>query len=147
MLSPQMEPTMISLRVLSTAAAMALLLPMVAATASFAQPIGKAAAGRGGVGPPAASVGSGGGAVYIGRGSGGPPVAGVGGGGGPVYIGRGSGGPPVAQFSGGGGVYHGGHRRRGFFPGAVGGGIIVSPGYGYYGGPAYYDDQYYESVL
>lgn len=144
---PQMEPIMISLKVLSTAAAMALVLPMAAPTASFAQnPLGSKAnsAVRGGVAPAP-------------RFSGVAPAA------------RFSGvGPPAAKFSGGGGApavpfsggsvhpgYGGGHRRHGggggFIPGAVAGavigGAIASQGYGYGGpvyAPGYYDDQYYD---
>src|ERR1035437_1292358 len=93
---PLMEPSMISLKVLSTAAAMALVLPMAAPTASFAQkPFGGKAnfAVKGGGGAPAAKFGSGGGGV------------------------------PAAQFSGGSGYqggYGGQHRRRG---GGGGGGF------------------------
>jgi hypothetical protein len=153
-----MEPTMINLKVLSTAAAMALLLPMVAPTASFAQtPGGKVSASPrgGGGGAPAARMGGGGGA----------PAARMGGGGGF----RASGGAPAAGYTGGGGGYRvsgggggyrggygGGYRRGGggFIPGAVAGavigGAIASQSYGYYGGgpgyyaPGYYDDQYYD---
>ncbi len=144
---------MISLRVLSTAAVMALVLPMAAPTASFAQmPVGRSGGGgrcwrrrwrrrcgwrwrrwrrRGiGGGGGGVSIGGGGGAP-IGRfGGGGPPVAGIGGGG-PVHI---------------GGGWHGGYGHRhhgGFIPGAIIGGAIASARYGYYYGPGYYDDQYY----
>src|SRR5258708_23569472 len=56
----EMEPTMISLKVLSSAAAMALVLSL-APSASFAQNPGKAAfAARGGGGAPAARTGGGG---------------------------------------------------------------------------------------
>jgi hypothetical protein len=157
-----MEPTMISLKVLSTAAVMAVVLPMVTPTASFAQNPngGKVAAGgaaRGGA--PAARVG--GAAPQSFRG--GAPQAFNGGGGGI----RG-GGAPVAQYNGGSGYrggyrggyaggYGGGYRRDhdrdrgGFIPGAIAGavvgGAIASQSYGYYGGsgyyaPGYYDDQY-----
>src|SRR5260370_30320761 len=74
---PQMEPTMNSLKVLSTAAAMALLLPMAAPTASFAQtPGGKVNASPrgGGGGAPAARMGGGGG---FRAGGGGAPVGGL----------------------------------------------------------------------
>jgi hypothetical protein len=164
-----MEPTMISLKVLSTAAAMALVLPMVAPTASFAQnPQGTKSsyAGRG-----AAPAARGAGAAV--------PAARIGGGGGAGF--RPGGGGSVAQFNGGGyrggnGGYGGGYRHdhdrgyeggyrrdhdrdggRGFIPGAVAGavigGAIASQSYGYYGGPdyavgydapGYYDDQYYD---
>jgi hypothetical protein len=135
-----MEPTMISLKVLSTAAIMALVLPMVAPTASFAQnPNGTKFnyAGRGaGAVAPAARFG--------------------GGGGGGFRPGGGGGGAPVAQFNGGGGYrggYGGGYRHGGggFIPGAVAGavigGAIASQSYGYapgYYAPGYYDDQYYD---
>jgi hypothetical protein len=144
-----MEPTMISLKVLSTAAVMALVLPMVAPTASFAQnPNGTKFnyAGKGIV--PVA------------------PAARFGGGGGGGFRPGGGGGAPVAQFNGGGGGgyrggyggYGGGYRHdhdhdggRGFIPGAVAGavigGAIASQSYGYapgYYAPGYYDDQYYD---
>jgi hypothetical protein len=137
-----MEPMMISLKVLSTAAAMAMVLPMAAPTASFAQnPNGTKFnyAGRGVVAAaPAARFGGGGGGGF-----------------------RPGGGAPVAQFNGGGGGYRGGygggygHRGGGggFIPGAVAGavigGAIASQSYGYGPGyyapgyaPGYYGDQY-----
>jgi hypothetical protein len=152
-----------SLKVLSTAAAMALVLPMMAPTASFAQtPNGKVSASPrgGGGGAPAARMGGGGG---FRAGGGGAPAA--------RFSGGGGGGAPAASFSGtsggyrvsGGGYrggysggYSGGYRRGGggFIPGAVAGavigGAIASQSYGYYGGPGYaygpgyYDDQYYD---
>ena len=131
---------MIKLKVLSTAAIMALVLPMLVPTASFA------------------GNWRGGGAA---RGGGGAPVARFSGGMGPRV--SGGGGAPVAQFrsAGGGGNWHGGYgggyrRGGGFIPGAVAGavigGAIASQSYGYYGGPGYYapgypgyyDDQYYD---
>jgi hypothetical protein len=130
-----MEPTMINLKVLSTAAAMALVLPMVVPSESFAQnPNAKASVARAG------GVRASGGNVRVG---GGAPVA------------RFNGGAPAARFSGGGTPRYsggGGYYRRGgngFVPGAVAGalvgGAIASQSYGYYGGPAYapgyYDDQ------
>jgi hypothetical protein len=134
-----MEPKMISLKVLSTAAVMALVLP----TASFAQhPHG----------------GRGAGGVHVGGGGGGPRMGGA-----PAMRFGGGGGAPVAHFNGGGGGgvyrggYAGGYRRGGgggFIPGAVAGaligGAIASQSYGYYGGPGYvyapgyYDNQYYD---
>jgi BA14K-like protein len=132
---------MINLKVLSTAAAMALVLPMVAPTASFAQmPNG----GKPGVAAPAAGVrgggggaphmgggggfrpGGGGGGVHVGGGAPGPRLSAGGGGApsaqfsgggapGPRFSG-GGGGAPSAQFSGGGGYrgsYADGHRHRG----------------------------------
>jgi hypothetical protein len=133
-----MEPTMISLKVLSTAAALALVLPMVAPTASFAQ------------NPNGTKLN------YAGRGVGAvAPAARFGGGGGGF---RPGGGAPVARFNGGGGGggyrggYGGGYGRGGggFIPGAVAGavigGAIASQSYGY--APGYYapsyDDQYYD---
>jgi hypothetical protein len=141
---PQMEPTMISLKVLSTAAAMALVLPMLAPTASFAQ------------NPNGTKFN------YAGKGVGAvAPAARFGGGGGGGFRPGGGGGAPVARFNGGGGgggVYRGGYRQGGgggFIPGAVAGavigGAIASQSYGYAPGyyapgyaPGYYDDQYYD---
>jgi BA14K-like protein len=122
---------MISLKVLSTAAAMALVLPMLAPAASFAQQGphgGKAGFARGG------GVRPGGGAAFHGTPGG-------------------FRGGAVAGYRGGG--YGGGYRRGGggFVPGAaiagaVIGGAIASQSYDYYGGPAYapgyYDDQGYD---
>ena len=126
---------MISIRILSTAAVLGLVVAMAAPTAGFAQGRGTP---RGGV-----QIGGGGG-------GGGPHV---GGGGGGPHFGGGGGGP---HFGGGGG-YGGGYRHGGgggFFPGAVAGaiigGAIASAPYGYYGGPGYYaapgyyGDQYYD---
>ena len=130
---------MISLKVLSAAAVMALMLPLATPTESFAQDKGIGVARGGGGGPPGARVSGGGGGGFHG------------------------GGAPGPRFSGGGGGYHGGYgggyRRYGgggggFFPGAVIGGVIggaiASQSYGYYGapgyyGPGYYDDGYYDS--
>jgi hypothetical protein len=161
-----MEPTMIGFKVLSTAAAMALLLPMTAPTASFAQSpkirggagVGVHAGGGGGGAPVARFSGGGAPVARFSGGGGGPPVARYSGGGGGAPVARfsGGGGAPVAQFSGSG--YRGGYGYRrqsggGFVPGlaagAIIGGAIASPGYAYYGGPAYYspgyyDDQYYD---
>src|SRR6266481_2240740 len=81
---PQMEPMMINLKVLSTVAAVALVLPMVVPSESFAQNLGSKAAG-------------GGGGVRGGGGGGGVPRMGGGGGGGFT------GGAPGPRFSGGGG--------------------------------------------
>ena len=130
---------MISLKVLSTAAAMALVLPMVVPTASFAQngtKLNYAGKGVGAVAPGARFGGGGGGGF------------------------RAGGGAPVAQFrgGGGGGGWQGGYRHGGgggFIPGAVAGavigGAIASQSYGYAPGyyapgyaPGYYDDQYYD---
>jgi hypothetical protein len=126
-----MEFEMINLKVLSTAAALALALPLVVPTASFAQ------------GHP----GHGGGM----RGGGGfarPAMGAHPGGAGPRM-----GGGRVGWNGGGGwhgGGWHGG--GGGFWPGAVAGAVVggaiaansyYGPGYGYYGyGPGYYDDSY-----
>jgi hypothetical protein len=139
-----MEPTMISLKVLSAAAAMTLILPIVAPSESFAQsPNPNAKAGR----AAGANVRASGGNVRVGgapaaRFNGGAPAARMSGGGTARFSG---GGTP--RYSGGGGYYHRG--GNGFVPGAVAGalvgGAIASQSYGYYGGPAYapgyYDDQ------
>lgn len=126
-----MEPIMISLKALSTAAVMALVLPAVTASASFAQQVhsgvtrGAANAHPGGGGRP------GGGGFRPGGGGAGPRFSGGGGGG---YH--------------GGGYYHGGGGGAflpGLAAGAIIGGAIASQGYGpgYYGpGPAYYDNGY-----
>jgi hypothetical protein len=130
---------MISFRVLGSVAAIALVLPMAAPRASFAQPgsVGRAAGhsgpGGGGGAPPAARFNGGG------RG-----------GGGPVYVGRGGGGGGGWQ-GGTAGVYH--RHGGGFIPGAVAGavigGVIAAAPYGYYGpgynAPGYYDEQYYDN--
>jgi BA14K-like protein len=110
-----MEPKMISLKVLSTAAILALVLPMAAPSVSFAAPPGKGGpAGVRGAGAP--------------RGGGAP---------GPRFSGA-----PGQRFSGGGGNYRRG--GGGFIPGAVAGAVIggafASQGYGY--GPGYYDPGY-----
>jgi hypothetical protein len=126
-----METMMISLKVLSTAAALALLLPLAAPTASFAQGglKGAAAGGHGGGG----GFHGGGGGFHGGGFHGGGHGGGFHGGG---YHGG---------FAGGG-YHHGG--GGGFLPGAVagalvGGAIAAGTGYGSYGyydgGPGYYD--------
>jgi hypothetical protein len=127
---------MISLRVLSAAAALALVLPLAAPSASYAQH------------PPGAR---GGGGVHVGGGGGGPRFSS--GGGRPAFSGGGGG---AVHYGGGGGGYGGGGYRRGgngFIPGAVAGAIIGGAiagapyGYGYgpgYYAPGYYDDQYYD---
>jgi hypothetical protein len=130
-----MEPTMISLKVLSAAAAMTLVLPMVLPSASFAQQqhTGRTAGAPGGGGP---RVGGGGGPRFNG---GGAPRFNGGGGPGPRFSGNGGGG--------GGGYRGGGGFVPGLVAGAVIGGAIAGPGYGYgpgYYGPGYSDDQYYD---
>jgi hypothetical protein len=128
---PQLETIMINLKVLSSAAAIALLLPLVAPTESFAQnPNGSKANGTHG----GAGVHAGGGGM---RPGGGGMRAGGGGG---VHAGGGGGG-----YHGG---YHGGGGGGAFIPGAIAGavigGAIAAQGYGpgYYAPPAdyYYDD-------
>jgi hypothetical protein len=140
-----MEPMMISLKVLSTAAAIALALPMVLPSESFAQSqFGSKANGAGGGG---ARVGGGGGGPRMGGGGGapGPRFNGGGGGGGPRFSGGGGGGP---RYGGGGGGYYRGGGGGGFIPGAVAGalvgGAIASQGY-YDGGPGYYAPGYYDN--
>jgi BA14K-like protein len=142
-----MEPIMISLKILSTAAAMALIASMALPDKSIAQ-------GAPGLKETmrAPSVGGGGGAPSGPRFSGGgaPPAAiggGFRGGGGGVHIG---GGAPGPRYSGGGGSYYGGggyrhhHHGGGFFPGAVAGAVIggalASQSYAY--GPGYYPPSY-----
>jgi len=130
---------MISLKVLSTAAALALVLPIVLPSASFAQQ-GQT---RSGVQRGAVNAHPGGGGMRQG---------------GSFRPGGGGGGP---RFSGAGGGYHGGggyHRGGGggaFIPGlaagAIIGGAIASQGYGpgYYAapGPGYYDEGYDDGAV
>lgn len=146
---------MISFKVLSAAAAVALVLPMAVPTATFAQSrlgavlsaTGNAGGGGGGGGPRVGGGGGGGGGPQLGGGGGGP---------------RFSGGAPGPRYSGGGGNWRGGgygggyHRGGGsFIPGVVAGaaisGAYASSYYapGYYGsyGPSYNDDQYYDDSV
>jgi BA14K-like protein len=108
-----MEPTMTSLRVLSTVAAIALLLPMVAPTASFAQnPNGsKANSARAGSVHPGGGVRPGGGGGYHGG----------------------------YHRSGGGGAVIGGAIAGAVIGGAIASEAYPGPGY-YPPGPGYYDD-------
>jgi hypothetical protein len=155
-----------SLKVLSAAAVVALVLPL--ATPSFAQH----ARGGGGGG---VHVGGGGGGAHFGGGGGGAHFGGGGarmGGGnfGGARIGGGGGnfaaGPAMRpgggaafngggrsfaaaggqHWNGGGGHWHGGgwrHRGGGFWPGVAAGAAIGGLGsYAYYGG-GYYNDPYY----
>lgn len=142
-----------SLKVLSAAAAVALVLPL--ATPSFAQGLSRGAAVGGG-GAHFGGGGGGGGGARMGGG----PVGGarIGGGGGNFAAGaavRPGGGAPFVggrgaavagnYWHGGGGHWHGGgwHRRGGFWPGFAAGAAIGGLGsYAYYGG-GYYDDPYY----
>jgi len=138
---------MINLKVLSTAAAIALVASMALPSESTAQGLPglkettRPGGGGGGGAPAPRFNGGGGGGVRIGGAAPGPRYSGGGGGG---YRGGG--------YGGGGGYYrHGG--GGGFIPGAVAGaivgGAIASQGYyrgpGYYApGPGYYDDSYAE---
>jgi hypothetical protein len=130
---------MINLKVLSTAAALALMLPTLTPSTSFAQNGGKPGAARG-AGPGARP---GGGAAFRPNGGGGPPA----------HFGGGPGGGiPSGGYHGG---YHGGYGGGagvipGLVAGAVIGGAIAAAPYGYSGGPGYYapgyyDDQYYDN--
>jgi BA14K-like protein len=120
---------MIRLKVLSAAAVMALVLPLLVPQASFAQAPGHSGAARGG-GHPGGGVRPGGGMR-------------PGGGGGPRFNGGG--------YRGGGG-YHGGGGGAligGAIAGAVIGGAIASQGYGpgYAPGPGYYDNGYDDGAV
>ena len=113
---------MIRLKVLSAAAVMALVLPLLVPQASFAQAPGHSGAARGG-GHPGGGVRPGGGMRP--------------GGGGPRFNGGG--------YRGGGG-YHGGGGGAligGAIAGAVIGGAIASQGYG----PGYYDNGYDDDAV
>jgi hypothetical protein len=120
---------MISLKVLSAAAAIALVAPMVLPSASVAQA------------PPGLKQGG----VGV-RGGGGAPAPRFSGAAGGVHVGGGG----VYRGGYGGGYYRHGGGGGGFIPGAVAGavigGAIASQSYGYYGGPGYapgyYDDGY-----
>jgi hypothetical protein len=149
---------MTSLKVLSAAAAMALVLPL--ATPSFAQGHGGHGGGHGG-----------GGAHFSGGGGGGARMGGgarIGGGGGnfaaaavarpsvaaaPAVSGGRSFAAAGNNWHGGGGNWHGGgwrHRGGGFWPGfAAGAAVGGLNSYAYYGGsyyddPGYYSDSYYD---
>jgi hypothetical protein len=141
----------------ATVVALTLVLAMAAPVASLAQtpPARGAVAGAHSAGV------RGGGAAPAGRFVGGGAPAGRFGasGGAPMPSAHGAVGvQPQAHVNGGGGAWHGGgyghgHRHGGgggFIPGAVAGGIIggiiASDGYGYYGAPGYYDDQYYDDA-
>jgi hypothetical protein len=115
---------MISLKVLSTAAVMALVVPIMMPSASFADPPHRGAPGG------ARPAGRPGGGVF-----------------------HSGGGGPGPRFGGGGGYHRsGGNIGAGVaagIAGAVIGGAVASQGYyggpGYYApGPGYYDDQYYD---
>ncbi len=140
---------MISLKVLGTAAAMVMVLPMLAPTAGFAEnPHIARGAAPGGI-----------------RAGGAAPNFRFGGGAPRTFNGfRPGGGAPVAQqFGANGGNWRGGSGRegwrdgncregrerdgRGFIPGVIEGvvigGALASQSYGYYA-PDYYNDQYYD---
>jgi hypothetical protein len=158
-----MEPTMINLKVLSSVAAIALVLPMAVPSDSFAQQFkggkGGVAVG-GGRGAPAARFSGGGGAPAARFSAGAAPVAHYNGPGASSmahYSGatargapaarwsgattgtRFSTGPSVTRYSAGYGGWNGGYRhRRGgaFIPGAVAGAVIggaLASSYPYYG--------------
>ena len=154
---------MINLKVMSLAAAMALVLPVALPSAGFARD-GFGGGGRGG-GAAVGIGGGGGGAFRGGNWSGGAAVVGGGGGlrAGPVVGGGGGGyvgprvGAPVVRESGvrgpvyGGGNWGGGHRHHrphgGFYPGVVAGAVIggalAANSYAYYN-PYYYGNGYYD---
>jgi hypothetical protein len=128
-----MEPNMINLKVLSTAAAMALLLPMVAASTGSAQGIGGRAEGARGGGGGGAAIGGGGGGF---RGGGGGGAA-IGGGGGGGF----RGGAASAPSMGGAPAGFRPAPTMGFRPTpGTGGGPVVSGGSqgNYYGGGGRY---------
>ncbi|MCG2632095.1 BA14K family protein [Bradyrhizobium sp. WYCCWR 13023] len=142
-----------SLRVLSAAAALALVLPM--ATPSFAQ-------GHGGHGGGGGHFAGGGGGAHFGGGgarmggfSGGAHFGGGGGGfaaaarpnGGVAFNGGGRNFAASGGHWNGGGNWHGNgwHHRGGFWPGFAAGAAIGGLGsYAYYGGGPYYGDNYYD---
>jgi hypothetical protein len=137
-----MEPTMINLKVLGSAAVIAMALPMAASAAGQ-----HASFARGG-GAPMARFSGGGAALHPGGVS--APVAAYSG----IHPGVSG---PVAAYSGGpyrggyGGWHHHDHDRfvPGLVAGALVGGALAADSYAYYGGPAYYgpgydDDQYYD---
>lgn len=136
---------MISLKVLSAAAAVAVI-SLAAPSASFAQMY---RADNPAFRPGNAVAAPQGGGF---RGGGGGPQAG--GGGGPRYNGGGGGGGHYRGGGGGGGYYRGGGGGGGFIPGAVAGALIggaIASGGGYYGGPGYgpgyYDEGYDDGAV
>ncbi len=158
---------MIKLKVLSSVAAIALVLPMAAPTTSSAQHFKGGRAGvavGGGGGAPAARFSAGAAPMAHYSGTGASSMArysGVSTGGAPAARWSGattgtrfSTGPTVTRYSGSYGGWNGGYRYRhrggGFIPGAVAGAVIggaLASSYAYYGGPDYYaygyDDPYY----
>src|SRR5438552_2062573 len=158
---PEMEPKMTNLKVLSMAAALALVVPLALPTASFAQFKG---GGGGGARGGAVSVGGGGGGFRGGAMAGGggnfraAPAMGGGAayagskfGGSPGYVGGGAVRGPA--YAGGGnwngGNWNGGWRRHrgGFWPGVAAGVVVggaLANSYAYYGDPYYYGNNYYD---
>src|SRR3954470_20052154 len=137
-LVPHTEPIMINLKLLSAAAVIALTLPAITPTESFAQSV---RAGGGGVQVP--SGGGGGPRATVAAPSGGPRVSGNFSGGSNQVAGGGN-------WHGGGGGWHGGggnwhhHGGGGFIPGAVAGAVVggaIAAG----SNPYYYGDPYYDS--
>ena len=136
---------MISFKVLCSAAAIALVAPMVMPSEGFAQ-------GLPGLKETSRPGGGGGGGMRPGGGGGGGGFRAGGGGGAPIPGGgggfRGGGGAPGVVYGGGGhrggygggGGYRGGYGGSGFIPGAVAGAVIggAIASQGYYGGPRYY---------
>jgi hypothetical protein len=143
-----MEPKMTRLKLLSTAALMALALPLAMSSEAFAQHRGGQGgyAARGGGGP-SASFGGGGG-MRGGVATAGPRFSGGGGmtaTSGPSYGGNWQGGN--RNWQGGnwqGGNRWAGHRRGGGFWPGVAVGAAIGGSYAYYGGPGYYDSGYYD---
>jgi hypothetical protein len=134
-----------SLRVLSAAAALALVLPM--ATPSFAQGHGGHGGGGGGGGH-VMGGGFGGGARIGGGGGNFAAGAAVRPGGGAAFNGGGRNFAAAGgHWNGGGGNWHGGgwHRHGGgFWPGVAAGAAVGALGsYAYYGGGYYNDPDYY----
>jgi hypothetical protein len=162
-----MEPKMTRLKLLSTAALVALALPLAISSEVFAQQYGgKGGYARGGGGASFSGGGMRGGGVATAgpRFSGGGMSAGTrfSGGAGPSFGGRvGTTSPSFSgrvatsspSFSGGGGNWQGGgyagnyryrHRGGGFWPGVAVGAAIGAGSYAYYGSPGYYNSGYYD---
>ena len=141
---------MINLKVLSTAAAIALVLPVVVPSISAVQAQDSGRGGAAGGGGGGGGFRTGGAAVSPGGGRGfGPGAVASTEGRGPGVVRPGVGGGPVAGGYYGGGYRHHYHRGGGFWPGfAIGAG--VGSAYGYYdNSPYYYDDSsgYYDDSV
>ena len=142
---------MISLKVLGTAAAMALVAIPVASFAQSGGPVIPRLGGGVGGGPAPIVYGNNSAAnLRIGGGGGAPPGR-IAGGGAPVgpRIGGGGGGYRGGYGGGGGYGHRGGYYRHGggaYIPGAVAGAVIggAIASQGYYGGPGYYAPGYYD---